>query len=223
MFNRQIRDIVFGIEDGMVSTFGAVTGIAVAANSIETVIVAGLIVISVESVSMSIGSYISSQSVRDVQSYILSSEQVELEQMPLAEKAELVGLYVHDGWPTALAQTMAETAAQNPKLFLLEMSYREHGISPKKLEQPIRNAIAMLISYLIGGVVPLASYLFFSLPVATVISIAVTLLGLLLLGASTARLTGGHGWRRGLQVLLLGGIAGSIGYIVGYLGRLIIG
>jgi VIT1/CCC1 family predicted Fe2+/Mn2+ transporter len=223
MFNRQIRDIVFGMEDGMVSTFGAVTGIAIAAHSIETVIVTGCIVVSVESVSMAIGSYISSQSVRDVQSHVLRSERIELEQSPLAEKAELIDLYVHDGWPNQLARTMAETAAQNPALFLLEMSYREHGISPKKIEQPVRNAIAMLVSYGIGGSIPLGSYLFFSLPLATTISIVVTLVGLLLLGASTARITGGHGWRRGLQVVLLGSIAGGIGYLVGYLGQSLIG
>ena len=81
-----IRDIVFGLEDGMVSTLGAITGIAVGSQSHFTVILAGVVIISVESISMGIGSYISNLSEHGVIKRKLYEEQTEIEEFPEEEK-----------------------------------------------------------------------------------------------------------------------------------------
>ncbi len=57
-----IREIVFGLEDSLVSTLGAVTGIAAGAQSTYIVILSGLVLIAVEATSMAAGSYLSSKS-----------------------------------------------------------------------------------------------------------------------------------------------------------------
>ncbi|MFC1787612.1 VIT1/CCC1 transporter family protein [Patescibacteria group bacterium] len=57
-----IREIVFGLEDGLVSTLGAVTGIAAGAGNTFIVILSGLVLIAVEASSMAAGSYLSSKS-----------------------------------------------------------------------------------------------------------------------------------------------------------------
>ena len=72
------REMIFGMEDGMVSTLGAITGIAAASGSYFAVILAGLVIISVESISMAVGSYLSSKSAKNIEERMLVEEKTEL-------------------------------------------------------------------------------------------------------------------------------------------------
>lgn len=62
-----IREIVFGLEDSLVSTLGAVTGIAVGTQSQYIVILSGLVMIAAEAMSMSAGSYLSTKHAREAE------------------------------------------------------------------------------------------------------------------------------------------------------------
>ena len=62
-----IREIVFGLEDSLVSTLGAVTGIAAGTDSSYIVMLSGLVLIAVESVSMAAGSYLSSEAAGEAE------------------------------------------------------------------------------------------------------------------------------------------------------------
>lgn len=211
-----IREVVFGLEDGMVSTFGAVTGIAAATQDHFTVVLAGLIVIGVESVSMGVGSYLSSKSERAVDERKLQEERQELKQFPEEEKQELIDMYRKDGWSDTLSEHMAEEAAQNKELFLKEMAYRELKVFPDKKEEPLKNGVVMGIAYIIGGAVPLVPY--FALPdVRTGIfaSLLITPIGLFLLGAFVTKYSKQSWLRTGFEMALLGGLAAGIGYLVG--------
>ena len=88
-----IREVVFGMEDGMVSTLGAITGIATATNSHFVVVLSGLVVISVESISMGVGSYLSNKSEDDVEKRKLFEEKQELKHFPDEEREELEDIY----------------------------------------------------------------------------------------------------------------------------------
>ena len=211
-----IREAIFGLEDGMVSTMGAVTGIAVGTGNYFTVVLSGLVIIAVESISMSVGSYLSSKSEREIDERKLFEERVELRKFPEEEKSELEEMYAKDGWPRPLAGQMSEVASRNKKLFLQEMAYRELKIIPENLEQPLYNGITMGAAYILGGVVPLAPYLIirsvsFSLP----LSIAITLLGLFMLGAMTTKFSKRPWWKAGLEMFLLASAAAGVGYAVG--------
>lgn len=65
-----MREIVFGLEDSLVSTLGAITGIAAGANSTYIVILSGLVLITVESISMAAGSYLSSKTAIEAEAQI---------------------------------------------------------------------------------------------------------------------------------------------------------
>ena len=151
------REMIFGMEDGMVSTLGAITGIAAASESYFAVILAGLVIISVESISMAVGSYLSSKSAKSIDERMLTEEKTELKDFPEEEKKELVDMYIVDGWPEALAKEMAEEASKNKKLFLQEMAYRELGIVPAKMANPFKNGTVMLFSYIFAGSIPLVA------------------------------------------------------------------
>ncbi|TAL50718.1 hypothetical protein EPN81_01925 [Patescibacteria group bacterium] len=62
-----MREIVFGLEDSLVSTLGAITGIAVGTGSQYIVILSGLVLIAAEATSMSAGSYLSTKHAREAE------------------------------------------------------------------------------------------------------------------------------------------------------------
>lgn len=209
------RVMVFGMEDGMVSTLGAVTGIAAATNNHFTIILSGFVIISVESISMAVGSYLSSKSAKGIDERKLAEERAELAQFPEEERKELVEMYINDGWPKELSEKMAEVASKNKKLFLQEMAYRELGIIPEKMENPLKNGLVMLISYILGGIVPLVAYFIFSLSVAIFVSIGLTLFALFMLGVYTARFSKRNWFKAGFEMFALASVAASVGYLVG--------
>lgn len=210
-----IREVVFGVEDGMVSTLGALTGIATATGDYFIIVLSGVVVIAVESISMGVGSYLSNKSERDVDLRKIHEEKQELKKFPKEEKEELRAIYIEDGWPADLAHTMAETASQNKDLFLKEMTVHELAVMPVEDHHPVRNGIVMFFSYVIGGMTPLVPYLLFPITYALPLSIIITLVGLFFVGVGTTKFTKRKWWKAGLEMFGLASIAALIGYVVG--------
>lgn len=211
-----IREVIFGMEDGMVSTMGAITGIAAGTQNHFTVVLAGFVIIAVESISMAVGSYLSNKSEKEIDERKMQEEREELKNFPHEEKKELEDMYMKDGWPKELAPQMAEAASQNHELFLQEMAYRELRIIPDATSTPLHNGIAMGISYVIGGSVALVPY--FLIPTiaqATPASVALTLVALFVLGAATTKYSRRAWWKAGLEMLLLASAAALVGSLVG--------
>jgi predicted membrane protein (TIGR00267 family) len=210
-----IREVVFGMEDGMVSTLGAITGIATGSGERYTVILAGLVIIAVESISMGIGSYISNFSSREVEKRIVDNEKKELRSHPDDEKKELLSMLLRDGWSRRLASKMSMSASLNKKLMLKEHEYRELGIFPYEDKSPLKNSIFMFISYVIGGSFPLFSYFVLPINNAIYISVVITIIGLFLLGVSTTFFTNSKPLKSGIRLVIMGGIAFLVGLLVG--------
>lgn len=57
-----LRSAIFGLEDGLVSTTGTVVGIATGIADKQVVVLAGLVVVAVEALSMAAGQYLSEKS-----------------------------------------------------------------------------------------------------------------------------------------------------------------
>ena len=213
------REIVFGIEDGMVSTLGSLMGVAVGSGNPKIVILTGIVVISVESISMGIGSYLSNRSEEEMEVKEIEEEKEELENFPTKERKELYDTYRKDGWSEELANKMTEEASQNEKLFLKEMIVHELKISNSQKSVSVKGGVAMFFAYVFGGAIPLFS--FFLLPIESAIyfSIIVTLLGLFLLGTGTAKITKRPILKSSFRMLIIGGIALCAGVIAGLLIR----
>ena len=214
-FIATIKEAVFGIEDGMVSTLGALTGIAAATKDPGIVLLSGFVVIAVESISMGVGSYVSSKSEKEVVERMLYEESQEIDTFPKEEEGELYDMYVDDGWPKSLAKKMVTAAGKNKKLFLQEMAYRELKVIPENGVEPIRNGVVMGSAYIVGGIVPLLPYTLVAVDVAITYSVIITLFGLFLLGALLTRYTKRFWLKAGFEMLVLAGVAAAVGYAVG--------
>lgn len=212
-----IREIVFGMEDGMVSTLGAVTGIAAATHDPFTTVLSGVVVVSVESISMAVGSYLSSKSVLAIDERKIQEEKQELIDHPEDEEEELKDMYIKDGWSEKCATQMAREAAQNSDLFLQEMSLRELKIIPENMANPFKNGLFMGISYIIGGMIPLTPFFFLSIFDGILTSIVITLIALFILGAYTATFSKRNWVKAGFEMFALASAAALVGYIMGQL------
>ncbi len=212
---QQIRELVFGMEDGMVSTLGTMTGIAAAVYDPFTIILSGFVIVSVESVSMAVGSYLSSKSVRSIDERKIYEEKEELSLYPKEEQEELADMYKSSGWSENLARQMAREASENEELFLEEMTLRELKIIPSNMENPLQNGIIMGISYIVGGAIPLSAYLIFDVRIAMMVSLTMTPLALFGLGAYIAKFSKRNKLKSGFEMFALASVAAIIGFIVG--------
>lgn len=216
------REIVFGIQDGMVSVIGALTGIAVGTNDHFIVLLSGMTIISMGAISMAIGTFISIGTERKMQKRMLYEERIEVSQCPREERKEIETLFIKGGWPNNMAKKMAECAADHEALMLNEMAYRELLIIPEKTSHATKNSMAMFFAWFCGGFIPLLPYVFYSVAVGVYISIGITLFGLFLLGVVTSRYTKQNPLIAGLTIFLLAGTAIVVGYIIGHFSDILI-
>jgi len=214
-WRNSLRDIIFGLEDGMVSTLGALTGIAIGSQDREMIVLAGLVIIAVESVSMGIGSFMSSRSVIAIDKRRLSEEAMEIKYETKKEIKELNKMYITEGWPKPLAKQMSQAAGRNSKILLKEMAVRELYLVPEKKDSAWRNGVFMFLSYVVGGLIPVLVYWFLPLQLAITLSIILTLIALFILGVATSYFTKRGWWRSGWEMLLLASLAAIVGYLVG--------
>lgn len=212
-----LKEVVFGMEDGMVSTLGSITGIAIGSGNQSTVILAGSVIVAVESISMGIGSYLSNKSEEEMEQRKMQEEKQEIEKYPKEEKEELYAIYLKDGWDKNLAKLMVENVSQNKELMLKEMALRELKVVPDGESISIKGGFYMFFAYIMGGLIPMFSYLFLPINKAIPISIAITLLGLFGLGMSTTKFTKQPVIKSGLRILIMGGIALIAGILAGAL------
>jgi len=211
-----VREVVFGMEDGMVSTLGAISGIAVGTSDRYIVLLSGIVIIAVESISMGVGSYLSNRTSKEVDEYAVKEEKEDIgDDIDDQESNKLSKLFMRDGWPEKISSEMAKITKSNKKLFLREMQYRELGIFPYVRKNPLKNAVFMYFAYGLGGLIPLSSYFFLPISSAISWSVVITLICLFALGAATTKFTKASPVRSGLRIFLLGGIALLVGVLIG--------
>ena len=210
-----VREAVFGVQDGLISTLGALTGIAAGTQSAQAVVVAGFVIIVVESLSMAAGSYLSSKSQREYLERLLKEEEDEIARDPEGERREIWEMYRLRGYADAEIDIIARRLMSNPKLLLEDMAHKELGIFPDSLEEPLSNAIVMGAAYVAGGIIPLLFYLTLPMATAMPVSIAGTLSALFLFGGLKGRIVKQSWWRSGLEMLSVAGLAALAGWVIG--------
>ncbi len=104
----QIREIVFGTEDGLLVPLGVVSGVAGATTNNFYVLIAGLAEAFAGSISMGAGAYLSSKAEREVQEWAITKEMNEVETVPDEEKKEIAVLFESEGLSPADSSKVAD-------------------------------------------------------------------------------------------------------------------
>jgi VIT1/CCC1 family predicted Fe2+/Mn2+ transporter/rubrerythrin len=211
----RIREVVFGGQDGLLSTMLLVTAVAASGASNTTVLISGLAGALAGMVSMATGAFLGSRSEQDVQRAEIAKEARELEEHPAEELAELVVLYQREGLSFSDAQGVAEHIAADKDLWLRTLVEKELGLSPDVTSNPVKDALAMGAAFIVGAVIPIIPYFFIHDKVGIAVSVSATLVGLFVLGMGKGRIVQKSPVLQGLEILLIGAAAAGVGFGLG--------
>jgi VIT1/CCC1 family predicted Fe2+/Mn2+ transporter len=210
-----LRAAVLGAEDGIVSTASLLLGVAAAAASRSTILVAGLAGLVAGAMSMAAGEYVSVSSQRDAERADITRERQQQQADPDGELAELTGIYARRGLGPELAETVAATLMQADPLGAHLRD--ELGINHQTRARPVQAALVSAASFAAGAAPPLLALLL-APPAARIAVIAATALGLLaLLGVLGAQLGGAAAGPAAVRVTLGGGLAMAATALIGRL------
>lgn len=216
---RSMRDVVFGLEDGIVSSLGALIGIAEGTRSGPLVALSGFVIIAVESLSMAGGSYLSSKAHREYLQRLLREEEKAIDEDPAGERREIREMYGRRGYSRREIKMIEKRLLADRRLLLEDMAHKELGIIPGEIESPSANALAMGVSYVFGGAVPMVPYLIFDVGPAMAVSLAGSIAAILVLGAVKGKLVGRSPWLSAIEMLAVAGGAAGVGYLIGRVAR----
>lgn len=210
-----LRAAVFGMNDGLVSNASLILGVAGAGAEAQLVLLSGVAGLLAGAFSMAAGEYVSVQAQREFYEYQIGLEREELKQYPQEEAAELALIYAAKGIPQEEAQRMAERLISDPDRALDALAREELGLNPEELGSPMAAAASSFLAFSLGAAIPLVPYLLLSGETALEGTLLMTAIGLFSVGSAISLFTGKQAWRGGLRMLLIGGGAGLLTWLIG--------
>lgn len=210
-----LRAGVLGANDGIVSTAGIVLGVAGATTDRTAILVAGIAGLAAGAMSMAAGEYVSVSTQRDSEEALLAKERRELREDPDDELAELAGLYVDKGLDPDLALQVAEQLTEHDALGA--HAEAELGIDPDDLTSPWGAALASMVSFTIGALLPLLTILLVTADARVPVTVVAVVAALAVTGWASARFGYGAPSRAVVRNVLGGLLAMAVTYGIGQL------
>jgi len=211
----QIREVIFGAQDGLLVPLGVITSVAGAFNNNHFVIVAGISEGLAGAFSMATGGYLSSQAEKQVHDAEIKKEEQAIEKYPEDELKEMVLLFKKEGVENNDAEKLSKILNKYKNSFTTTMVQKELGLDPEPPGTAITDAIFIGLSYLIAAIIPLFPYFFLNGKIAILTSIGATLLSLFGIGLLKGKFATLPYLKSGLQVLLVGAGSGIGGFLLG--------
>jgi predicted membrane protein (TIGR00267 family) len=219
-----IQDIVYGGNDGIVTTFAVVAGAIGAGLPRYVVIILGLANLFADGLSMATGSYLSLRSERDQYRRLRREESQEIETHPDLEREEIREYYAQKGLQGDQLETVVTALTQEKHIWVDTMMVAEHGLTEEASGRPVMHAFVTFCSFVFFGSIPLIPYVF-TLPIDLrfVLAITVTCSALALLGFTRSYITRERLFRGPLEIIAIGAIGAIVAYAVGVFLRSIVG
>ncbi len=212
---RVLREIVFGMNDGLISQLGFVAGVSGALEETGPIIAAGLAALVAGTVSMAIGGYVSTKAQREFYESEIRREVHEMATMPEHETEEVRQLYRAKGFEGAELDRIVKHITSNRDVWLKVMMEEELGLFPEHETHPLVSTAYIGSSFALGALIPLLPYFVLPPAASLVVAIALSMLTLFGIGAAKARLTHRAWLPSGLEIMGFGLMAAVVGYVIG--------
>jgi vacuolar iron transporter family protein len=211
-----LRASVFGVNDGLVSNASLVLGVAGAGAQTGYVLMTGIAGLLAGALSMAAGEYVSVRSQREMYEYQIALEREEVAEYPEEEAEELALIYQARGVELEQAREVSRALLARPEQALDVLAREELGLNPDDLGSPWGAAISSFLSFASGAAVPLIPFLL-RLPGTVVVAgtAALTAVSLFVVGMTLSLFTGRGAWRGAIRMVLIGGGAGLVSFLVG--------
>ena len=212
-----LRAAVMGGNDGLVSNFSLIMGIAGATSGKKEVLLAGIAGLLAGALSMALGEWISVKSSHELYENQMQLELEELETNPEGEEKELVLIYLSKGIPKDQAEKIAKEIMSDKDHAHQVLIKEELGINPDDLNgSPMEAAVTSFILFAFGAIIPLLPFFFFTGAKAIILSVIASAFGLFLIGAAITLFTGKSVWFSGFRQVLFGLVAAAITFGIGH-------
>ena len=211
--SESVRDVVIGMADGLTVPFALAAGLTAAVTSSRIIVTAGLAEIAAGAIAMGLGGYLAA---RTDQEHYLSEEQreyKEIQQLREIEIEEVATIFRDYGVQSPVLDQVTNAIAADPKRWVDFMMRFELGLErPDPKRAPI-SAVTIAVSYIVGGLIPLAPYIFGAeLHRALIYSVVLTGIALAIFGAVKGKLTGISMVKSAAQTTLVGGVAATAAF-----------
>jgi VIT1/CCC1 family predicted Fe2+/Mn2+ transporter len=201
------------MSDGLTVPFALAAGLSGIANSTAIVITGGLAEIAAGSISMGLGGYLAARSDAEHYASERETERREVELIPAKEIEEVEQVLLTYGLEDKQSTLVAKALSKRPEAWIDFMMRFELGLEKPAPKRALKSALTIAISYVIGGMIPLAPYMLISnTGSALSFSVVLTLAALLIFGYVKARFTGTHPIRSALQTALIGSLAAAAAF-----------
>ena len=211
-----VRDVIIGMSDGLTVPFALAAGLSGAVTHSSIIVIAGLAEIVAGSISMGLGGYLAGKSDAD---HYYSEERLEYEEIkntPELEKQEVSSILENDyGLSKEQALPILYTFEKNHTAWVKFMMRNELNLEEPKPGRAHTSGLTIAVSYIIGGVIPLSPYVFYSEPhKALIVSVIATIIALVVFGYIKSKRIGTDPLKGALQTAFIGSVAAGAAYFI---------
>lgn len=221
---RMIRDVVYAIDTGLITTVAFLAGASVILSDNERILLAGAAQIVAGAVAIFFGAFISTKAQKDFFENQIQREKQEIEMLPEKETQEIREIFQEYGFDKDEQEAAVRRITANKELWLKFMVQEEIGISPNAIDDPLTIGTISSLSFLVGTVPAIMPYVLIHDPGLALLASAVSIMSFLfVLGVFKTRLTRIHWLRSGIETLAIGGISCGLGFLFGRVVNALIG
>ncbi len=215
-----VRDIVIGMSDGLTVPFALAAGLSGAVDAASIVVTAGVAEIAAGSIAMGLGGYLAAKTDAEHFASERAREERETYEVPEVEAAEVAEIFRDYGMSDESVASAVAALRSNRDKWVDFMMRFELGLEQPDPRRAGASAFTIALSYIVGGMVPLAPYIvmpwigFPSVHQALIGSVLVTLAALAAFGYIKGRFTTPRPWRSAWQTVAVGGFAAATAFAV---------
>ncbi len=147
-----LRDVMLGLNDGLVASFAVTSGVAGAfTRSPGVIMMAGLAEMLGGAVSMALAAFISARSQREFHESEIAREREEIRRWPERERDEIRTIYKQKGFTGQLLDRIVSHITSEPERWAAVMMREELGFTAESFDPPFKSGLVVGLSYLVGA------------------------------------------------------------------------
>jgi len=221
---RMIRDIVYAIDTGLITTVAFLAGVSALIESNDKVVLAGLAQVSAGAIAIFFGAFISTKAQKDFFENQIEREKTEIDRLPEKETQEIRDIFAEYGFSQDEQEVAVKRITVNKDLWLRFMVQEEIGISPSQIDNPLSIGSISAGSFLIGAFPAIFPFFVIHQVGLALLTSAVTILGFLfVVGVWKTRLTKLPWLLSGVETLAIGGLSCGLGFLFGKIIQMLLG
>lgn len=210
-----LRDAIFGFNDGLVTNFALIAGVAGAISAPSIIILVAIAETFAGAVSMALGTYISSKSQIEFYQSKIKEQEKDIDETPGLEKEELKKIYQEKGFYGRELDLILERITGDKKLWMKELVQCELQIPAEDSHSPKVAAVVMGAAYIIGSLVPVSPFILLNSKDAFTSMIVMSIAALLVVGGIKAKYTERNPIISAVELMVVGILASVVAYGVG--------